>query len=145
MMYLYCPTHVCYDVSAMNQSNWMILGARESWWSLLYNESKNIKNLRLLFAGDDFEKICLQIIDEISLILLTFWDNISTSFLSIKKNKKISIVDLPGYNLHDFPRGVYIKVIIQCSSLKVYTHYPWYAHLGIERISSMQTVLCWQR
>ena len=41
----------------MNQSNWMILGSRESWRSLLYNESRIIRNLRLLFAGDDFEKI----------------------------------------------------------------------------------------
>ena len=39
----------------------MILGARESWWSLLYNESKNIKILRVLFPGDDFEKIFLKI------------------------------------------------------------------------------------
>ena len=39
----------------------MILGARESWWSLLYNESKNIEILRVLFAGDDFEKIFLKI------------------------------------------------------------------------------------
>ena len=50
----------------------MVLGARESWRSLLYNESKNIKNLRQLFAGGDFEKLFLQIIDEILLILLTF-------------------------------------------------------------------------
>ena len=40
----------------MNQSNWMIPGARENWRSLLYKESKNIENRRVLFAGDDFEK-----------------------------------------------------------------------------------------
>ena len=33
----------------------MIPGARESWRSLLYNESKNIENRRVVFAGDDFE------------------------------------------------------------------------------------------
>ena len=39
----------------------MILGARESWRSLLYNESENIENVRAFFAGDDFEKIFLKI------------------------------------------------------------------------------------
>ena len=41
----------------MNQSNWMIPDARESWVSLLYKESKIIENRRVLFAGDDFENI----------------------------------------------------------------------------------------
>ena len=49
--------NVCCDTSAMNQSNRMIPGARENWRSLLYNESKNIENRRVLFAGDDFENI----------------------------------------------------------------------------------------
>ena len=35
----------------------MILGARESSRSLLYNESKNIENRRVLFAGDGFENL----------------------------------------------------------------------------------------
>ena len=31
------------DSSAMNHSNWMILGARESWWSLLSPGTKILK------------------------------------------------------------------------------------------------------
>ena len=45
------------DTSAMNHSNLMIPGARESWRSQLHYESKNIENRRVFFAGDDFEKI----------------------------------------------------------------------------------------
>ena len=56
----------------MNHSNWMIPGAHESWRSQLHYESKNIENHRVLFAGDDFEKICLLNIDENPLILLAF-------------------------------------------------------------------------
>ena len=68
----------------MNQSNWMIPGARENWRSLLYNESKNIENRRVLFAGDDFEKIFLLNIDENTLVLLTFhWKTNDNSSISI--------------------------------------------------------------
>ena len=56
-----CFTHAGSDISATNQSNWMILGSRESWRSLLYNESKNIENVSAVFAGDDFEKIFVKI------------------------------------------------------------------------------------
>ena len=59
----------------------MVLGARESRDHQLSRAPKIIKNLRLVFAGDDSEKICFQIIDEIPLILLTFWDTISTCFI----------------------------------------------------------------
>ena len=45
------------DISAIYKSIWMILGARESWRALLYNESKNIKHFSAVFSGDDFEKI----------------------------------------------------------------------------------------
>ena len=55
--------------SAMNQSNWIIPGARENWRSLLSKESKNIENRRVLFAGDDFENIAFLNIDETPLIL----------------------------------------------------------------------------
>ena len=58
--------------SAMNQSNWMIPDARESWVPLLYKESKIIENRRVLFAGDDFENIAFLNIDENPLVLLTF-------------------------------------------------------------------------
>ena len=83
------PTIIFSESSPANTSRRfsMILGARESWWSLRYNESKNIKNLRLLFARDDFEKTYFQIIDEISLILLTFWDTIRTWNYLIKKTQ----------------------------------------------------------
>ena len=47
----------------------MILGARESRDHQLSRAPKIIKILRLVFAGDDFEKIYFQIIDEIPLIL----------------------------------------------------------------------------
>ena len=49
--------HVRNDISAIYKLFWMILGARESWRSLLYNESKIIENFSAVFAGDDFEKI----------------------------------------------------------------------------------------
>ena len=68
------------DTSAMNQSNWMISGARENWRSLLYKESKNIENRRVLFAGDDFENISLLNIDETPLILLTFHRKINDNW-----------------------------------------------------------------
>ena len=48
----------------------MILGARESRDHQLSRAPKIIKIRRQVFAGDDFEKRCLQIIDEISLILI---------------------------------------------------------------------------
>ena len=59
----------------MNHSNWMTPDACESWHSLLYNESKNIENRRVLFAGDDFEQKYLLDIDENPLILLTLNSN----------------------------------------------------------------------
>ena len=46
----------------------MILGARERSRSLLYNESKNIENRRVLFSGDDFENTSLLNIDKTPLI-----------------------------------------------------------------------------
>ena len=48
----------------------MILGARESRDHQLSRAPKIIKIRRQVFAGDDFEKICLQIIGEIPLILI---------------------------------------------------------------------------
>ena len=54
----------------MNQSNRMILGARESRDHQLSRAPKIIKIRRQVFAGEDFEQICLQIIDEIPLILI---------------------------------------------------------------------------
>ena len=76
--------NVCCDTSAMNQSNWMIPGARENWRSLLYKESKNIENRRVLFSGDDFENPSLLNIDENALILLTFhWKTNDNQFISI--------------------------------------------------------------
>ena len=54
----------------MNQSNCMILGARESRDYQLSRAPKIVKIRRQVFAGDDFEKICFQIIDEIPLILI---------------------------------------------------------------------------
>ena len=47
----------------------MIPGARENRRSLLYKESKIIKNRRVLFAGDGFENIAFLNIDETPLIL----------------------------------------------------------------------------
>ena len=55
-MYVFLHGHVCCDTPAMNQSNWMILGARESRDHQLSRAPKIIKILRLVFAGDDFEK-----------------------------------------------------------------------------------------
>ena len=75
----------------------MILGARESRDHQFSRAPKIIKILRLVFAGDDFAKICFQIIDEIPLILLTFWDTISICFYLIKKNKTIHYVWIFGY------------------------------------------------
>ena len=69
----------------MNHSISMIPGARESWESLLYNESKNIENRRELFDGDHFEKIFVLSIDENTLILLSFCDTISTKQNLVKK------------------------------------------------------------
>ena len=46
----------------MNHSNWMILGARESWRSLLSPGTKILKIRRAEFFKDDFEKIFLKII-----------------------------------------------------------------------------------
>ena len=48
----------------------MILGARESRDHQLSRAPKIIKILQLVFAGDDFEKKCFQIIDEIPWILI---------------------------------------------------------------------------
>ena len=55
-MYVFPLAHVCRDNPAMNQSNWMILGARESRDHQLSWASKIIKIRRQVFAGDDFEK-----------------------------------------------------------------------------------------
>ena len=49
----------------MNQSNRIIPGARESRDHQLSRAPKIIKNRRLVFAGDDSEKIFFQIIYEI--------------------------------------------------------------------------------
>ena len=65
----------------------MISGARKSRDHQLTRAPKIIKILRLVFAGDDFEKTCCQIIEEIAMILLTFWDTISTCFYLIKKKQ----------------------------------------------------------
>ena len=48
----------------------MILGARESRDHQLSRAPKIIGILRLDFAGDDFEKICIQKNDEIPVILI---------------------------------------------------------------------------
>ena len=48
----------------------MVLGARESRDHQLSRAPKIIEILRLDFAGDDFEKICIQINDEIPVILI---------------------------------------------------------------------------
>ena len=66
----------------------MVLGARESRDHQLSRAPKIIKILRLVFAGEDFEKIRFQIIDEISLILLTFWYTDHTEYHEISLIKK---------------------------------------------------------
>ena len=71
----------------MNQSNWMIPGARENWRSLLYKESKIIENLRVLFAGDDFENISFLNIDETPLILFMDLSKKNVHFVHIKKRQ----------------------------------------------------------
>ena len=48
----------------------MILGARESRDHQLSRAPKIIEILRSVFAGDDFEKICIQINDEIPVVLI---------------------------------------------------------------------------
>ena len=50
----------------------MGLGALEARWEHAFNEPKIIQIGLQIFAGDDFENIFLQNIDEFSLIILTF-------------------------------------------------------------------------
>ena len=65
----------------------MILGARESRDHQLSRAPKIIKIRRQVFAGDDFEKICLQIIDEIPLILIGSPGKKRTIKIYIKKEQ----------------------------------------------------------
>ena len=67
----------------------MILGARESRDHQLARALKIIKNLRLVFAGDDSEKICFQIIDDIPLVLQHFGTPFAHEIVSSKNNKTI--------------------------------------------------------
>ena len=48
--------HVLCDITGIYKPIFMILGACESYESLLYNESKIITNVAGVFPGDDFEK-----------------------------------------------------------------------------------------
>ena len=64
----------------------MVLGARESRDHQLSRAPKIMKIHRLVFARDDFEKICIQINDGISVILIGCPGKKSTWKRSIKKN-----------------------------------------------------------
>ena len=55
-MYFFLHAYDCRYNPTMNQSNCMILGARESRDHQLSRAPKIIRNLQLVFAGDDFEK-----------------------------------------------------------------------------------------
>ena len=55
-MYFILHGHVCRYNPAMNQSNRMDLGARESRDHQLSRAPKIVKIRRQVFAGDDFEK-----------------------------------------------------------------------------------------
>ena len=108
------------DTSAMNHSNLMIPGARESWRSQLHYESKNIENRRVLFARDDFEKICLLNIDENPLIMLTFhWNNL-TFHRNTNGNQIISI-GFPIQIWPKIPNILFSKIFFKIISSKKYS------------------------
>ena len=67
----------------------MVLGARESRDHQLSRAPKIIEILRVVFAGDDFEKICIQINDEIPVILIGIPGKKVHGKLTLKKNKTI--------------------------------------------------------
>ena len=60
------------------------LGALDARWERAFNRPKNIQIDLQILAGDDFEKIFLQNIDECSLIILTFhWNTKDNWVISI--------------------------------------------------------------
>ena len=104
----------------MNQSNWMIPGARETWRSQLHYESKNIENRRVLFAGDDFEKN----------LFVEYWRksidyaNISLKYLTFhwntNGNQIISIV-FPIQLWSKIPNILFSKIFFKIISSKKYS------------------------
>ena len=78
----------------------MVLGARESRDHQLSRAPKIMEIHRLVFAGDDFEKICIQINDEIPVILIGCPEKKVHGKEVLKKTKTISLT--VGYEIFTF-------------------------------------------
>ena len=69
------------DSFVFSERKSMGLGALEARWERAFNGPKIIQIGLQILAGDDFEKIFLQNIDEFSLIILTFHWNIKDNWV----------------------------------------------------------------